>query len=189
MRRHLVLGALLLGASGAANAAGLDFALGSETAQANYYFGSDAIGYGGADFSIGAFFNDDDDIMGSFGVKATGSPAGARPFSFGVGVKAYAASLDRPDLDVQALGIGGEVKYHIPANMPMALVAELYYAPSITTGGDGENFTDFNLNFEVEITPGTAAFIGYRQLETEIENSGRDYELDDSGHIGIRLMF
>jgi hypothetical protein len=189
MRRHLVLGALLAGASGAAHAAGLDFSLGSETAQANLFFGSDAIGYGGADFSLGLFFNDDDDFMGSFGVKATGSPAGARPFSFGVGAKAYAVSLDHPDLDVQALAIGGEVKYHIPANMPMALAAEVYYAPSITTGGDGDNLLDFNLNFEVEITPGTAAFIGYRQLETELDNGGRDYELDDSGHIGIRLMF
>ncbi|HDP90153.1 MAG TPA: hypothetical protein ENN42_09440 [Thioalkalivibrio sp.] len=189
MRRHLVLGALLLGAANGAHAAGLDFALGSETAQANLFFGSDAIGYGGADFSLGLFFNEDDDVMGSFGVKATGSPAGARPFSFGVGVKGYAASLDRPDLDVQALGIGGEVKYHIPANMPMALVTEAYYAPSITTGGDGDNFLDFNLNFELEITPGTAAFVGYRLLQTELETSGRDYELDDAAHVGIRLMF
>ena len=192
MRRHLVTAALLLGASGAANAAGLDIALGSDTAQVNYYFGSDAIGYGGADFSLGAFFNDADDVMGSFGVKVTGSPAGMRPLTFGVGAKVYAASLDRgplPDLDVQALGIGGEAKFHIPANMPMALVGEFYYAPDITTGGDGENFSDLNLNFEIEITPGTAAFVGYRNLQTEIENTGRDYELDDEGHVGIRVMF
>ena len=189
MRRHLVLGALILGTSGAAHASGLDIALGSDTAQVNYYFGSDAVGYGGADFSVGAFFNEPDDVMGSFGVKVTGSPAGTRPFSFGVGAKAYVASLDRPDQDVQAMGIGGEIKFHIPANMPMAIVAEGYYAPDITTFGDGKSFTDVNLNFEMEITPGTAAFIGYRNLETELENSGVDYELDDEGHVGIRVMF
>ena len=190
MHRHLVLGALLLGASvSTAQAAGLDIALGPDTAQINYYFGSDAVGYGGADFSVGAFFNDADDFMGSFGMKVTGSPAGARPFSFGVGAKGYAASLDVPDRDVQAVGIGGEIKFHIPANIPMAFVLEGYYAPSITTFGDGESFSDLNFNFELEITPGTAAFVGYRSLETELENSNRDYELDDEGHVGIRIMF
>jgi hypothetical protein len=43
--------------------------------------------------------------------------------------------------------------------------------------------------FEVEIAPTTRFFVGYRSLEVEFENNPVEYEIDDTGHLGIRFSF
>ncbi len=190
MRMKWLFAVLLLGCSAGAQAMGLDIALSKETAQFEFNFDSSAVGFGGAQFDAGLFFNSDDDYMGSFGLKAVGKPAGNIPLSFGVGARAYAAFIDTPDRRVDAIGIGGEIRYHIPANMPMSIGLEAYYAPDITTFSDGKRWTDAKIDYTLEVTPGTAFFVGARLLETRFEQSGEGtYKLDDNAHIGIRLLF
>ena len=189
MRLKLLLGAALLGLSTLAQATGFDLYLSDESVQANLNFDSSSIGYGGADLSVGGFYNDDDDAMLTLGVMVRGAPAGARPFSFGVGARGYFIFVDDPDSDVQALAIGGEAKYHIPANMPMAIGVQAHYAPGITTFSDGDDVLDLGIDFEIEITPGTSAFFGYREVEIDLDDRSNDYELEDNFHIGIRLTF
>lgn len=188
MRLSILAGTALLVASSAAMANGLEFQLGNKTAQLRFLTDSGLVGYSGAQLSFSGFANNDSDFMGSAGLLVQGIPAGRSPLTFGLGAKAYAASIDTPNKDVQALAIGGLVKYTIPNRMPMAVVFNGYYAPDITTFSDGKSFTDLNLNYQVEVTPGATAFAGYRLLQTDLKNHG-DYSLDDSVHIGIRLGF
>lgn len=188
MRLGILAGTVLLAASSAAMANGLEFQLGNRTAQLRFLTGSGIVGYSGAQLSFGGFVNSKSDFMGSAGVLVQGIPAGESPFTFGLGVKAYAASINTPSKNVQALTIGGLAKYTIPSRMPMAVVFEGYYSPQITTFGEGKSFTDLNLNYQIEVTPGATAFAGYRLLQTDLKHHG-DYSLDDAMHIGIKLSF
>lgn len=196
MIRKLVLISILpvmSTALGAAHAAGLDISLGDETAQFVYMFDSDSqIGIGGADLGAGFFFNEQDDYLLNFSMLVMGHSAGRnRSLQLGAGAKAYAGELDDfpAQEDVAAVAVGGKISYIFPASMPMALSAELFYAPDITSFGDNESLTDLLIRLEIEVAPTTRFYIGYRNLETEFENSNVDYELDDNGHVGVRFSF
>ncbi|WP_065089440.1 YfaZ family outer membrane protein [Acidihalobacter prosperus] len=188
MRIVTVLGAGLLAASSAAMANGLDFQLGNHTAQLQFYTGSSALGYSGGIVGFGGFVNSRHDVMANASVKVEGLAAGETPLSFGLGVKAYAGSIDKPNDNVGAIALGGLVKYTIPYRMPMAVVLEGYYAPDITTFGQGKSFSDLSLDYQIEVTPGATAYAGYRVLQTDLKNYG-EYKLDNALHVGIRLHF
>ena len=188
MRLSMLAGTVLLAASSAAMANGLEVQLGNKTAQLSFLTDSGLVGYSGAQLDFSGFANNKSDFLGSAGLMVQGIPAGQSPLTFGLGAKAYAATIDSPNKDVQAIAIGGLAKYTIPNRMPMAVVLKGYYAPDITTFSDGKSFTDLNVNYQIEVTPGATAFAGYRLLQTNLKNHG-DYSLDDSVHVGIRLNF
>lgn len=184
-----VMGVVALGlcSTTAAQAAGFELALGQDTASAVYLTDSSSIGYGGADLGFGAFFNSNDDIMLTANLLVTGSPGQNVPLQYGVGAKGYYSDLDS-DRDASAIGIGGQLRYLFPTRTPMAVAVEAYYAPRITTFGDAEDFFEINPRFELEVVPGTNAFVGYRWIEADME-AGRDEELSDEVQVGIRLTF
>jgi hypothetical protein len=178
----LVLG---MGGASAAHADQVEIFLSERAAQFGY---ARPIGVTAGDLSAALFFNEDDDLMINGGLVVSGQPPGQLPFSFGAGAKAYAFSLDDVDEDVVAAALGGSVRYTIPANFPMHASAEAFYAPEITTSGDAENMLDFITRFEIEFIPRTSVFVGYRLLEADLDD-GRDAELDDNIHVGLRLNF
>jgi len=188
MRIPVVIGACLLMASSTAMANNLEFQLGNHTAQLEFYTDSSSLGYTGAELGFGGLVNSRHDVMGNVGIKVQGLEAGETPLSFGLGVKAYAGAIDKPNVNVGAIALGGLVKYTIPYRMPMAVVLKGYYAPGITTFGHGKSFSDVGLNYQLEVTPGATAYIGYRVLQTDLKNYG-EYRLDNAMHIGIQLRF
>jgi hypothetical protein len=179
--------ALILGLCGAswAHADQAEISLSERAAEFDY---ARAIDASAADISAGLFFNEESDLMLNGGLVVSGQPPGELPFSFGAGAKAYVAGLDDPDEDIAAIALGGRVGYTIPANIPLHLTAQGFYAPSITAFSGADNLLDFITRFEVEFIPRTTAFVGYRFLQTDLED-GRDVELDDNIHIGLRLNF
>lgn len=179
--------ALVVGVSGASAAAAdqLEIFVSERAVQAAY---DRPMGASNADVSVAGFFNEDDDIMLNGGLVVSGQPAGQLPFSFEAGVKAYVFSLDNVDEDLAVGALGGRVRYTIPANIPMHVSAEAFYAPEILTTSAGDNMLDMNMRLEVEFIPRTTGFIGYRMLEVDL-NDGRDVELDDNIHVGLRLSF
>ena len=188
MRTRALITCVLLALTVQTKAGELEIALSGETAQLAYVTPTGLGGFGGGDFDIGVFFNDDDDFIGSLGLTVAGVPAGETPFSFGLGTRFYLGQLDRPNADVLALSVGGHARYTIPANIPLHLTAGVFYAPDIVTSGDIDDWLDFVARFEVEIVPRTSLFIGYRKLEADARSAG-DHTLDDNIHFGVHLSF
>lgn len=188
MRLSIIAGTVLMLASSAAMANGLEFQLGNKTAQLTFMTDSGLIGYSGGDLDFSLFTNTKNDFMGSAGLLVQGIPAGTSPLTFGLGIKGYGFRVNDPRDSVGALALGGLVKYTIPSTTPMAVVFEGHYAPSITTVGDGKSLTDLSVDYQIEVTPGGTAFAGYRLLQTNLKNYG-DYSLDDNVHIGVRFTF
>lgn len=186
---RLVLPALLcLSVFAEANASDFEAALSSKTAQFTFRSDSSVIGWGGSDFSVGLFYNDESDFVAQVGLLQMRQASQQNPLTFGVGVKAYIGSLDDINKNVLALGIGGELRYTIPGTMPMAVYLRATYAPEITSFSDSEEVIDYQYGFQIEALPQTIAFIGVRHLE--IKTKTVDYEADDDRlHFGVRLTF
>ncbi len=185
---RLLAAALLAGAGATAQAGGIEAYLSNKTAQLTFTGDASGIGLPGAEMSFGLFYSDDKDYMGSFGLHAAGTPAGDMPLTFGLGGRIYVGSTDRPDQNFQALALGGEVRYTIPANMPMAIAADIHFAPSVTSFGDADQLVDVGVRYELEVTPGVSGFLGYRELTLDLDRDS-SYKVDKHVHFGVRFRF
>jgi len=185
-----IIAALLLAISGAAQASGLDFSLGENSATVRFLTRSSSLGYGGADIGYGVFYNEDSDFILDANFMMIGNPASSdRPLQFGVGAKAYIGNYDQANLDIGAIAIGGQIRYVIPSSStPMALSLEGYYAPGISSFADTESVGELIFRYGFEVASSTVAYVGYRRLEVDFETVS-DAELDDNFHIGIRVNF
>jgi len=164
-------------------------ALSTETAQFTFYSDSSLIGWGGSDLALGLFYNDDSSLVAQGSLMQMRQASEDAPLTFGVGVKAYAGSVDDNDETVVAFAIGGEIRYTIPGTMPMAVYGRGFYGPKITSFADAEEVTDLTAGFQIEAMPQTIAFIGIRHLEFGIDGKN-DYKADDNNiHVGVRLTF
>jgi hypothetical protein len=188
IKRWLGVAALGLCSSNAAHAGGVDISLGNETADVVYLTDSASLGYGGADVGLGALYNERDDILLTGQFLVSGSPGPDVPLQYGVGAKAYFSELDT-DEDGHALGLGGQVRYLLPLRQPqMSVAAEGYYAPDITSFSDATSVLEFEPRFEVEVLPAARAYVGYRYIEMELENTS-DRDISDELVFGVRLQF
>lgn len=189
--RKALLSIMLLVPIAETSATGIDFRLGSKTAEVVVLTQSSTFGYGGADIGYGFFFNENDDYMASGSMLVSGSSSGdVRALHFGVGAKAYLGSLDFvPErLEGGSLAIGGQIRYVFPASTPIAILAEVFLAPSVTSLSDFEGLNEYRAALELEITPSARAYLGYRQLKVELDN-GAKYKLDNKAHVGVRFSF
>lgn len=186
--KSVLTGIALLMAS-SIQASELELFLGSDTAALKILSDSASVGVGGADLQIGGFFNDADDYLIELGMLVQGRPAGEQPTSYGLGAKAMFGGIDQPDKGLGGIGLGGIIAHHIPANMPVTLSAELYYAPGITSFRDADGMLDMTLRAELAVLPAASAFLGYRQLSVDLDGVSGDYDLDDEIHLGMRFQF
>ena len=198
LKKALIIIAALLPASNVLSL-GLDLKLSSETAEVTFLTQNATFGYGGADIGIGLLINENDDFLVNGGILVSGSGTGdVRALHFGVGGKAYAGRLDfqslNPGNDSQdnpsggAIAVGGNIRYVFPAKMPFAILVEGFWAPSVTSFSDFDGLVEYRAALELEVTPSARAYIGYRVLEVELD-TGLEYDVDDSAHIGVRFAF
>lgn len=172
------------------HAAGAELRLADETAEMTYFNRSSTFGYGGADMGVGLFFNEQDDLQLAAGVMVTGNSAGNnKALKFGVGAKLLFADLDVIDDSMGALAVGAQVRYVFPSSTPVAFLVEGFVAPSIVSFAGAEQYVEYRVALELEVTPSARAYIGFRHMEYEVENLQPEYELDDNGHVGIRIEF
>ena len=175
--------------SSQAYARGIDLKLADEMAEFTYLTESSTFGYGGADVGLGMLFTEDDDYQVNGQVMITGNPAGNnKAFQYGVGGKLSFASIDAADEEVGALSIAGQFRYVVPSATPVAFLAAMYYAPGITSFSGADQYVEYRFAIELEVTPSARAYIGYRNIEYELEN-GAEFDLDDGAHIGVKFDF
>ncbi len=183
------LASLLLIGSGVAQASGFDISLNDEAASLVYLQNDADFGENGTDIGYGVFFNNSDDFILNANFMVVGEPAGAdHPWQFGIGAKAYLGKYDVSDLDLGSIAIGGQIRYTIPASVPMAATLEGHYAPEITSFGDTEKLAEISFRYEFEVVETARVFVGYRLLEADFDSLD-GIEFDDQAHVGIRITF
>jgi len=193
MLRKVLLTAFMLLPFNSVTAGAIDFRVGGDMAELSFLTQASSFGYGGADIGFGALINEHNDVIASGSILVSGSSAGnVNGLHFGVGAKAYAGALDGPDgaidIDGAAIAIGARVRYVFSSGTPIAILAEGYFAPEVTSIAEFDGLVEYRLALELEITPSARAYVGYRNLEVTF-NDRIDYEVDDAAHVGVRFEF
>ncbi len=89
-----------------------------------------------------------------------------------------------------ALPLMAKAVYLLPINDSIpttSLAATFAYAPSVLTFVDGEDYTEFRLEADMEVISNIHIFTGYRNIDTDYESS--DYNFNDSFYAGLKLSF
>lgn len=105
---------------------------------------------------------------------------------FDVGLGGRLVYTDTRNGDGANLALGGTVRF-----TPFHLVgfnAALFYAPNITSFLDSERYKEWSVSVDYQLLARGFVYLGYRNVETRIENLGT-HEIDDSLHLGMKLMF
>ena len=171
------------------SANGLDLRLSSDAAELTLLTDSSTFGYGGADVGVGIVFDDNDNVIFNSSIVVSGSSVGnIKALHFGVGVKAYAGTLDVVNDTGGALAIGAVGRYVFPGVTPLAILVEAFVAPSVSSLGDFDGITEFRVGLEAEVTPSARAYVGYRNFDVDT-SAGLEFEIDDTVNFGVRFSF
>ena len=193
LHKALIITALVISCN-TVSAGAIDFRVGQDMAEVSFLTQTASFGYGGADIGFGALVNEHNDVIANGAILVSGSSAGdVRALQFGVGAKAFLGSIDGPtpralDIDGGAIAIGGRIRYVFPGSTPLAVLAEAFYAPEVTSISDFDGLLEYRFALELEVTPSARAYIGYRKLEVTFFRDA-EYEVDDEGHVGVRFEF
>jgi len=106
--------------------------------------------------------------------------------SLGLGVKVNYTK------DFTSVPLGVELEYKLPVGnqIPMHIGGYFYYAPSVLTMQDGENFLEFRLEFDAEVIKNAHIVAGYRNLDTNYDSSkGGNAHYNQAPYVGFRFAF
>lgn len=106
----------------------------------------------------------------------------------GVGAKVFHVDFDRFNGDGTALGIGGKFHYTWPTFNRFAVGGQLYHAPSVTSGGDIDRYTEAGVRAEYLILRNASAYVGVRSIRVGVDGD-RTRTFESGPHLGIRLDF
>jgi ethanolamine transporter EutH len=185
MRRLISVLVLFLVLAQAAHARSLELALNDDMAQFTYSTGLWNVQ--SAELGAGILFNEDDDLLGTLRLVSISRVSHA--LRFAVGMQGYLGKLDDIDTTMSAIAIGGNVGFSLASQVPLSLVLEGWLAPRILSFGKIEDVTELSARIEADLSQHAAVFVGYRKLKTDLTRGPRNYELDDSAHIGVRIRF
>ena len=127
---RILLVVICMFVSNALYARSLDFSLSSESAQINY---------GRTELGFGFLYNDDKNYLADISLLVIDEAGSKSPgLEIGVGTKFYYAYADPSNVNVAAIGLGGQLRYRNAKAPRVIYGATLFYAPGIVTFQDGD---------------------------------------------------
>lgn len=129
----------------------------------------------------------DPDALMEVSFMAQNDVTGVRGLKIGLGLKGEYTKIDGRAYAAIPLGIEAELK--LPLNSPIAfyLGGALYYAPSVLSFKDADDYFETRIHLDVEPIENARVEVGYRQIDTNLKNRSVTY--NDSWYFGLRLDF
>ena len=126
--------------------------------------------------------------MTMVGFSGQNTLQGLQGFTLAFGMKSILAS------DFAALSFTGKAIYTLPisSDIPKTdLIFNAAYAPAVLSFRDGDQYTEFRVETDMEIIPNVHMFAGYRNIELgyEVNHISFDAEFSESFYGGMRLTF
>lgn len=184
-----LLSTLTVSLLAAAPAVASDFSLSltneSVKAQVNATDSASELAFGG-----GYTYHEGGRHIGNLDFHAQGRTAiGNLPTTAGVGLRGIAYD-DDDNSDGGGLGLGGFASVNIPQVPGLSVNGDLHFAPSILSFGDADNVISLSANVSYRVIRNAEFFGGYRYLNADLEDRGRDDVTLDSGVMaGLKILF
>jgi len=131
-----------------------------------------------------SYLNSDGDGLTAFGVSGENSLQGIEGLTLGLGAKFVFAD------DFIAFPLMAKAAYRLPFNdtiPPTSLMASFAYAPSVLTFSDGDSYSEFRTEADMEVISKIHVFAGYRNIKTDYEDVDRTF--NNSFYGGMKLSF
>lgn len=112
---------------------------------------------------------------------------GNLPTTAGIGFRGQL--WDDDNLDGGGVGIGGFATVNIPTVPGLSFTGSAHYAPSILSFGDSDNITNLELRASYRVIRNADVFAGYRYINTDLDDSNSDINLDEGVLAGIKIYF
>lgn len=106
---------------------------------------------------------------------------------FGIGVKANYMKVNYKSFITIPLGI--ELGYKLPTNIPAIIGAKIYYAPESLAYSKAESFLEYRADISVEVIKRGSIVVGYRNIDTNIQDTEGSQRYNASGYFGFRFDF
>lgn len=132
----------------------------------------------------GYYLRTDGNNLFAVGISGENSFQGMEGLTLGFGARFVFAD------NFTALPLFGKVTYTLPLidTIPTtSLGASFAYAPSVLTFSDGESYTEFRLEADMEVIQNIHLFAGYRNIDTEYKIYTKTF--NDSFYGGMKLSF
>lgn len=98
--------------------------------------------------------------------------------------------IDTPHHDwSDALALGGGVVVSLVGDERLTAGAEIWYAPSITSGRGADNLSHFNATVGFKVMDNAKVTAGWREIRTEYKDSSHTHTIDRGFNVGISLLF
>ena len=131
-----------------------------------------------------SYLHSDGDNLTTVGVSAESHFQGVEGLALGLGIKSVFAD------NFIAIPFFAKAKYTLPLNYSIpttSLATSVAYAPSVLTFSDGESYTEFRVEADMEIITNVHLFTGYRNIDTEYDT--HDQTFNNSFYGGMKLSF
>jgi len=178
---------LLVPVAALATSLGLDFNDDSAEVRVDFVLSGDE--YGTALLG-GRYLNNDDEEseMISVELKFVGDPGSVPGLEVGAGFIGYVGeSYDV--YDFTNVGVALMADYAPGSLRGLGFSGRLVYAPDIFSWRDSDGLFEFNLRANYAITPKVKVYVGYQSIESEVDGSNADLDVDDDARIGLQVQF
>ncbi len=185
MRASLVLASLLLG-GGSALADELNLSLNTDSVRVEY---ARPIASRPLEWDLGWLHHTDNGDALHASLHVVGKlKEGAAPISGGVGLRLAYTNGDDSNQTGYGLALGGFARYVFPNYDRLSLRGHAYYAPSILSGNDMDEYQDYALQLVYNVLREADAYVGLRYVSADYEEaSSANYST--WLHVGMAFRF
>lgn len=107
--------------------------------------------------------------------------------NLGLGIKGEYTKFDTHRYAAVPLGLEAEMKLPLATPFPVYLGGALYYAPSVLTFHNGDEYLETRIHLDIEPIHNGRIEVGYRSIDTDVKNHNITY--NDAWYFGLRLNF
>ncbi|MDP1785297.1 MAG: YfaZ family outer membrane protein [Sulfuricurvum sp.] len=112
---------------------------------------------------------------------------GVPGLALGFGIKGEYTKFDGQRYVAIPLGVEADMKLPITAPFPFYVGGALYYAPSVLSFKDGDEYLETRIHLDAEPIHNGRIEVGYRKIDTDVKNYNVTY--NDAWYFGLRLDF
>lgn len=192
MKRVLLCVVLMFSSSGSWAGGGIDLSLSSEAASLSILLNPGGVlsAGGTTELTIGGIVNEKGDNLYQATLLARGvRQSQGGQYNIGAGMRLIGGDLD-VDETVGALALGFQASILLAPSKfnPMDLIIEAFFAPSISSFTDAEEYSEIGARLQIDVVPQARAYIGYRRLAFDTEDFN-NVTVDKSVHAGLSIRF
>ena len=110
---------------------------------------------------------------------------GQSGLNVGLGVKANYTK------DYTTLPLGITFEYGLPAvtTVPMALRADVFYAPKVLSFDNADKYFEYRLEYDAEVIEHGHVIVGYRHIRTDYDDARGNFTYNASAYVGFNFEF